>query len=136
VTNFPDDPELLLHRAVRMSDGAIAVPVAGARRGGRLPVEGERDAKRIIEELARFEGFPRLRFVRADDPEVADQVRWGDDPPEPPVPDASDAEWALFDASYSRFHGNSIAGIRRMLESEYGAAAAERAVGQLFGDQA
>ncbi len=118
-------------------DGAVAighdlaVPVGGQRRGGFVCVDGEEEAARVIAFLAGVPGFPNLRAVLSQDPEVADNVRWGDN--ESPVPesdDASDVEWACWDVATGRFYGYSEKAIRDYLVRQWGKRVAVEAATQ------
>jgi hypothetical protein len=98
-----------------------AVPVGGWRRGGFVCVDGEEGAAVAIALLAGIPGFPNVRAVLSHDPEVADNVRWGDD--EPSVPqsdDASDLEWACSEMAAGRFYGYSEKAIRDFLVKQWG----------------
>jgi hypothetical protein len=100
--------------------GELAVPVGGQRRGGFVCVDGEEGATTTIALLAGFPGFPNLRAVLSHDPEVADNVRWGEDEPALPPFDASDLEWARSEAAAGRFYGYSERAIRDYLETQWG----------------
>jgi Family of unknown function (DUF6302) len=101
-----EDPSLL-DRAVAVG-GDLAVPVGAKRRGGFICVDGEAAANEAIALISGVPGFPNLRAVLSDDPEVADNVRWGDEGPTCPESDeASDFEWACWDMAIGRFYGYS-----------------------------
>ncbi len=114
-----EDPSLL-DRAVAVG-GNLAVPVGGKRRGGFVCVDGEEEATETIALLSGIPGFPNLRAVLSDDPEVADNVRWGDDEPSCPESDeASDLEWACWDMATGRFYGYSEKAISDYLVEQWG----------------
>ena len=113
-----EDP-LLLDAAVAVGYD-LAVPVGGRRSGGFVCVDGEEGAAAAIAVLSGHAGFPNLRKVLSDDPEVADNVRWGDD--EPPVPplDASDVEWARSDMAAGHLYGYTERAIREFVVRQWG----------------
>jgi hypothetical protein len=64
-------------------------------------------------------GFPNLRAIRSDHPEVCDNVVWGDEPAAHPSLEASDADWARFDVASGRFYGYADLAIRDFLDERY-----------------
>ncbi len=84
-------------------------------------MDGEGEANEAIALLSGIPGFPNLRAVLSHDPEVADNVRWGDD--EPPCfesDEASDLEWACWEMATGRFYGYSENTIRDYLVKQWG----------------
>jgi hypothetical protein len=120
-----EDPSLL-DSAVAVGHD-LAVPIGGRRRGGFVCVDGEEGAAAAIAVLSGHPGFPNLRVVLSDDPEVWDNVRWGDD--EPPVPqlDASAVEWARSDMAAGHLYGYREKAIREFLVRQWGKRAAVEA---------
>jgi hypothetical protein len=113
----------LLELAVAVG-GDLAVPTGGRRRGGFVCVDGEEGAAAAIAVLSGHPGFSNLRKVLSDDPEVADNVRWGDD--ELPVPSlhASEVEWARFDMATGHLYGYTEKAIHEFLVRQWGKRAA------------
>lgn len=119
-------------RVVRVA-GVAAVPIGGTRRGGFVTVRNARHGQQVMTALRGQDGFPCLRFVAPADPEVFEQVQWGEDPPIPPELDAPDEEWALFNARESLFYGNPRWIAHKLVARQFGTDVADFVMRQLQG---
>lgn len=122
-----NDHEVLQH-ATLTNGGGWAIPVGGTRRGGFISVEDIEHGEQIVQRLAALPGFPNVRLEPSTDDEVCDVVRWGDDEPELPDFEASDAAWACHDIESGRLYGYREDAIREYVTDHWGAAVAGEAM--------
>jgi hypothetical protein len=110
----------LLDHAIVLNNGDLAVPVGGERHGGFICADGLEQAQTLAGELHDKPGFPNITITINDDPEVMDNVSWGDTPP-PSVPniDDSDQTWAQHDVDTGRYYGYSEKAIYDFVTSRY-----------------
>jgi hypothetical protein len=127
----------LLKRAQVVAGGDLAVPVGGTRRGGYVSTRTAEEANAVARKLSEHDGYPDVRAHTSSDEDVsAGQVVWGEPVPDCPDIEASDADWAAWEAAAGRLYGYSVAAVYGYVHERYGQLVAIAAIGsECFNDR-